>query len=128
MVNSVAVTVTTLRGCSCGRMVGCARVIDGKRRGSSSVEEEISQVLVPKFRVRVLASTASCSGHPAVLACVVDCGLVLLQASSSKFHSAGREDIDVRMLGEGRPFVLQLIGRLALQRVQTCTGRITHAP
>lgn len=53
---------------------GCARVIDGKRRGSSSVEEEISQVLVPKFRVRVLSSTASCSGYPAVLACVVDCG------------------------------------------------------
>ena len=28
----------------------------------------------------------------------------------NKFHGAGREDIDVRMLGEGRPFVLELIG------------------
>ena len=30
------------------------------------------------------------------------------KASSSKFHGAGREDIDVRMLGSGRPFVLEL--------------------
>jgi tRNA pseudouridine synthase 10 len=27
----------------------------------------------------------------------------------NKFHGAGREDVDVRMLGEGRPFVLELI-------------------
>ena len=27
----------------------------------------------------------------------------------SKFHGAGREDVDVRMLGNGRPFVLELI-------------------
>ena len=26
-----------------------------------------------------------------------------------KFHGAGREDVDVRMLGEGRPFVMELI-------------------
>lgn len=26
-----------------------------------------------------------------------------------KFHSAGREDIDVRMLGQGRPFLIELI-------------------
>ena len=31
-------------------------------------------------------------------------------ATASKFHSAGREDIDVRMLGGGRPFVLELVG------------------
>ncbi len=30
------------------------------------------------------------------------------QASSSKFHGAGREDIDVRALGSGRPFILEL--------------------
>jgi len=29
-------------------------------------------------------------------------------AEDSKFHGAGREDIDVKMLGEGRPFVLEL--------------------
>ena len=28
--------------------------------------------------------------------------------SSSKFHGAGREDIDVRMLGNGRPFILEI--------------------
>jgi tRNA pseudouridine synthase 10 len=27
----------------------------------------------------------------------------------SKFHGAGREDVDVRMLGDGRPFILELI-------------------
>ncbi len=30
------------------------------------------------------------------------------KAGSSKFHGAGREDIDVRMLGKGRPFILEL--------------------
>jgi len=30
------------------------------------------------------------------------------QASESKFHGAGREDIDVRMLGTGRPFIIEL--------------------
>lgn len=31
------------------------------------------------------------------------------QTRKNKFHGAGREDIDVRMLGRGRPFVLELI-------------------
>ena len=30
------------------------------------------------------------------------------KAVDSKFHGAGREDIDVRMLGTGRPFILEL--------------------
>jgi len=30
------------------------------------------------------------------------------KGSTSKFHGAGREDIDVRMLGNGRPFVLEI--------------------
>ena len=29
-------------------------------------------------------------------------------SKESKFHGAGREDIDVRMLGTGRPFVLEI--------------------
>jgi tRNA pseudouridine synthase 10 len=29
-------------------------------------------------------------------------------AEDSKFHGAGREDIDVKMLGRGRPFILEL--------------------
>ncbi len=31
------------------------------------------------------------------------------KATSTKFHGMGREDIDVRMLGEGRPFVIELV-------------------
>jgi tRNA pseudouridine synthase 10 len=34
--------------------------------------------------------------------------MIKSHSSSSKFHGAGREDIDVRMLGEGRPFILEL--------------------
>ncbi len=30
------------------------------------------------------------------------------KATESRFHGAGREDIDVRMLGSGRPFILEL--------------------
>lgn len=32
-----------------------------------------------------------------------------LKTRKNKFHGAGREDIDVRMLGSGRPFVLEFI-------------------
>lgn len=32
-----------------------------------------------------------------------------LKTRKNKFHGAGREDIDVRMLGRGRPFVLEFI-------------------
>ena len=32
------------------------------------------------------------------------------RARSGKFHGAGREDIDVRMLGRGRPFVFEVVG------------------
>lgn len=34
--------------------------------------------------------------------------LEMCRGSNAKFHGAGREDIDVRMLGDGRPFVLEL--------------------
>ncbi|WP_457620058.1 tRNA pseudouridine(54/55) synthase Pus10 [Methanopyrus sp.] len=39
-------------------------------------------------------------------------GMVLKDAflaESHRFHAAGREDIDVRMLGNGRPFVMELL-------------------
>ncbi len=35
-------------------------------------------------------------------------GVKLARGSESKFHGAGREDIDVKMLGSGRPFVLEI--------------------
>ncbi|HIH97872.1 MAG TPA: tRNA pseudouridine(54/55) synthase Pus10 [Thermoplasmata archaeon] len=34
--------------------------------------------------------------------------LKVLEGSNEKFHGAGREDIDVRMLGNGRPFILEI--------------------
>lgn len=34
--------------------------------------------------------------------------LSMTKGSSTKFHGSGREDIDVRMLGEGRPFVIEV--------------------
>lgn len=55
-------------------------ILNGMRKGDISVEESISPLLVSLF-----------------------------QSQSSKFSSSGREDVDVRMLGEGRPFVVQLI-------------------
>lgn len=33
----------------------------------------------------------------------------MFNAESSKFHAAGREDVNVRMLGKGRPFVVELL-------------------
>ena len=33
-----------------------------------------------------------------------------MQAKTGKFHGAGREDIDVLMLGRGRPFIYEVVG------------------
>ena len=41
--------------------------------------------------------------------CIEAAALRLFEADEAKFHAAGREDVDVRMLGEGRPFVLELL-------------------
>ena len=54
-------------------------IMDGERRGESSVEEEIAHVVLPSLCV---------DGY--------------------SFISSGREDIDVRMLGNGRPFALEV--------------------
>ncbi|KAL4440487.1 hypothetical protein ABPG75_003488 [Micractinium tetrahymenae] len=54
-------------------------VIDGQRKGEGSVQEAIERAVLPAF-----------------------------QADSFTLVSAGREDMDVRMLGEGRPFILQI--------------------
>ncbi|TYZ56992.1 hypothetical protein PybrP1_008904 [[Pythium] brassicae (nom. inval.)] len=55
-------------------------VLEGVRMGESSVEEAIGDIALPYFR-----------------------------GASYKFHTAGREDVDVRMLGNGRPFILEVI-------------------
>jgi len=36
--------------------------------------------------------------------------LPAMQAKAGRFHGAGREDIDVLMLGRGRPFVFEVVG------------------
>jgi tRNA pseudouridine synthase 10 len=33
-----------------------------------------------------------------------------MQAKTGRFHGAGREDVDVLMLGKGRPFVFEVVG------------------
>ncbi|KAG1708581.1 hypothetical protein DVH05_022209 [Phytophthora capsici] len=55
-------------------------VLDGERMGESSVEECIGDIALPFFR-----------------------------GVGYKFHTAGREDVDVRMLGNGRPFILEIL-------------------
>ncbi|KAL5706279.1 tRNA pseudouridine(55) synthase [Ranunculus cassubicifolius] len=54
-------------------------IIDDERKGEASVEEIIGNAVVP-----------------------------LCRGDSYKFHAAGREDIDVRMLGSGRPFLIEI--------------------
>ncbi|TDH68343.1 hypothetical protein CCR75_009258 [Bremia lactucae] len=55
-------------------------ILDGKRIGDSSVEE-----------------------------CIGSVALSFFGGSGYKFHTAGREDVDVRMLGNGRPFILEIL-------------------
>ena len=54
-------------------------------------------------------------------------------AEGSRFHGMGREDIDARMLGRGRPFVLELLrprhrsvdlARMASELAQEAAGRV----
>ncbi|XP_048373788.1 tRNA pseudouridine synthase Pus10 [Sphaerodactylus townsendi] len=55
-------------------------IIDGERKMESSVEELISEHLMATFK-----------------------------ADSFNFSSSGREDVDVRTLGNGRPFAIELV-------------------
>lgn len=54
-------------------------LIDDERMGEGSVQEVIGNVVFPHYK-----------------------------GDSYKFHAAGREDIDVRMLGPGRPFIVEI--------------------
>ncbi|KAJ4962712.1 hypothetical protein NE237_022651 [Protea cynaroides] len=54
-------------------------IIDDERMGQASVEEIIGSNMLP-----------------------------ILRGDNYKFHAAGREDIDVRMLGSGRPFLVEV--------------------
>lgn len=59
--------------------------------------------------------------------------LAATHAEGTRFHGMGREDIDARMLGRGRPFVLELLrpkvrsidlGRLTEELARTAAGRV----
>ncbi len=66
--------------CSNCEGVGCKECSYTGKRYATSVEELISPILVQAFDGR-----------------------------GSKFHGAGREDVDARMLGTGRPFVVEVL-------------------
>jgi len=59
--------------------------------------------------------------------------LKMTKGQESRFHGAGREDVDVRMLGRGRPFVLEIkepkvrelnLEELTSQINQHCHGKV----
>ncbi|MEM0240082.1 MAG: tRNA pseudouridine(54/55) synthase Pus10 [Candidatus Nezhaarchaeales archaeon] len=66
--------------CPSCRGSGCPECDGTGRRYKFSVEELITKPIIERFEAR-----------------------------SAKFHGAGREDIDVRVLGSGRPFVVEVI-------------------
>ncbi len=63
-----------------GRGKGCARCEGYGKLTKDSVQELVARVAMPRFKAR-----------------------------RNKFHGAGREDVDVRMLGPGRPFVFEVL-------------------
>ncbi|RLN58631.1 hypothetical protein BBJ28_00010409 [Nothophytophthora sp. Chile5] len=73
-------------------------VLDGVRMGESSVEECIGDIALPFFR-----------------------------GSGYKFHTAGREDVDVRMLGNGRPFILEILDAKKAHLLQSDYDQIQKA-
>ena len=60
-------------------------VVDGVKKAETSVEELICPKIISAFR-----------------------------ASDARFSSSGREDVDVLMLGKGRPFLLELVNPMNL--------------
>lgn len=62
-------------------------MIDDERMGENSVEEIIANPILRQLR-----------------------------GDSYKFHAAGREDIDVRMLGTGRPFLVEVLNAHVIPR------------
>jgi len=63
------------------RARGCKRCDGFGKLTRDSVQELIGRVVLPAFKARF-----------------------------GKFHGAGREDLDVKMLGKGRPFVYEVVG------------------
>jgi hypothetical protein len=104
-------------------------VIDGARKGRGSVEECLTHAVAQAFGLPSSPMDAEdAHGAAAAAELVADDddgdddggsgsggGPAASAAGSSgaaggvKFHGAGREDVDVRMLGRGRPFILQVL-------------------
>ncbi|MBK9384550.1 MAG: hypothetical protein IPN34_06990 [Planctomycetes bacterium] len=85
---------------------GCARCEGFGKLTKDSVQELIARVAMPLFRA---------------------------PRHAHKFHGAGREDVDVRMLGRGRPFVFEIekarepqadLAELAREVNQRCAERL----
>ena len=70
-------------------------VVDGVKKAETSVEELICPKILAAFR-----------------------------ASSARFSSSGREDVDVKMLGQGRPFLLELVNPMDVSISQCKLERI----
>ena len=47
-----------------------------------------------------------------------------IRANEARFSSAGREDVDVRMLGTGRPFIVELVNPRTRQLSKELLERI----
>ena len=65
------------------------------------------------------------------------CILPAFQSRHGKFHGAGREDLDVLMLGSGRPFIFEIVGArnsdvdlasLDARIAAACAGRVELQP
>eukprot|EP01062_Namystynia_karyoxenos_P044531 TRINITY_DN32847_c0_g1_i1.p1 TRINITY_DN32847_c0_g1~~TRINITY_DN32847_c0_g1_i1.p1 ORF type:complete len:530 (+),score=122.60 TRINITY_DN32847_c0_g1_i1:83-1672(+) len=102
-------------------------VLGGKRVGDSSLQEEVVRPLLPRLFPRGLPEPPAPAAEPAPKRRRTDdagdsgdddCGAgdrqdltvagVVAAIGGVKLHGAGREDKDVRMLGDGRPFVLEV--------------------
>lgn len=85
----------------------------GDRRGRTSVQEEIERVVLPLFGGQKVEGEAGEGGEEAAAAATGEQGDEASQqrpggCDGCKFITAGREDLDVRCLGKGRPFVLEI--------------------
>jgi len=74
-------------------------IIGGKRLAEHSVEELIAGEVLPRFKSA--GKFVFGDNMRVVSQCL--CNL------AAKFSSSGREDVDVRMLGRGRPFMLEIL-------------------
>ncbi|KAG6955866.1 hypothetical protein JG687_00010925 [Phytophthora cactorum] len=66
-------------------------------------------------------------GESSVEECIGDIALPFFRGSGYKFHTAGREDVDVRMLGNGRPFILEILDAKKAYLIQSEYDQIQKA-